>query len=54
MCPNLLDYDLNHDSLYRILQEEYHIHLTDCHAMIEAGSPVKNKPPLEVPIPSRC
>lgn len=53
MCPNLLDYDLNHDSLYRILQEEYHIHLTDCHAMIEAALASEEQAHLlEVPIPS--
>lgn len=37
LCPGLLNYDLNQDSLYRILREEFHIHLADCSATVEAA-----------------
>jgi GntR family transcriptional regulator len=53
LCSNLLDFDLTNDSLYRILQEEFHIHLHDCTAMIEttlASQEVAHL--LEIPIPS--
>ena len=53
MCLGLLDYDLSHDSLYRILQEEYHIRLNDCNAMIEAALASEEEARLlELPMPS--
>jgi len=53
MCPGLLDYDLNHDSLYRIFQEEFHLHLNDCTAMIETALASEEEARLlELPIPS--
>ena len=53
LCPGLLDYDLSHDSLYRILQEEYHLRLGDCNAMIETSLASEAEARLlELPIPS--
>lgn len=53
MCPGLLDFDLSHDSLYRILKEEYHLHLNDCIAMIETALANEEEARLlNLPLPS--
>jgi GntR family transcriptional regulator len=37
LCPNILHgHDFSRESLYRVLQEEYHLHLTYAHQTIEA------------------
>jgi GntR family transcriptional regulator len=52
-CPTLLDYDLARDSLYRILQNEFHLRLNDCSAMIETALASEEETRLlEIPNPS--
>jgi GntR family transcriptional regulator len=52
-CPGLLDYDLCHDSLYRILQTEFHLHLVDCSTMVETALASEEEARLlGIPVPS--
>jgi GntR family transcriptional regulator len=52
-CPTLLEYDLGNDSLYRILQNEFHLRLNECSAMIETAlSSEEETRLLELPTPS--
>lgn len=37
ICPGILEYDFEHHSLYRVLQDEYHLHLNTCTAMVETA-----------------
>lgn len=53
LCPTLLEYDLARDSLYRILQCDFHLRLNDCSAMIETALASEEEARLlELPIPS--
>jgi GntR family transcriptional regulator len=53
LCPTLLDFDLASDSLYRILQDEFHLRLSDCSAMIETALASEEEARLlELPTPA--
>jgi GntR family transcriptional regulator len=53
LCPGILDHDFEHHSLYRVLQDEYHLHLNTCSAMVETTLASEEEARLlELPIPS--
>ena len=53
LCPGILDHDFTHSSLYSVLQDEYHLHLNTCTAMVETALASEEEARLlGLPIPS--